>query len=249
VPSVWLAFVGAPYSLGRDLVAFLDATDGNRAVNDALDDPPRSELVLLDPFRYSEKEAVVDVPVPALSDNESQLDDGDFGALTLFFLLSSQHDALVALEAADGWAGDAYVTFERDDRVCMRVSIASVDDNAARELEQLLQEWGEASPPASVEVTRDGETVTFVSCDPGSENKAPELDFVGEIMAVPQARAEIGVEFLMQGAPPDIARCISGKIVGEYAIEDLYSADPAQFQTQEFFDQVRRFAETCDAQG
>ena len=117
VPSVWLAFVGAPYSLGRDLVTYLAATDGNGAVNDALDDPPRSELVLLDPFRYSEDESVADVPVPALSDGESQLDDGDLGALTLFFLLSSQHDALVALEAADGWGGDAYVTFERDDRV------------------------------------------------------------------------------------------------------------------------------------
>lgn len=62
-------------------------------------------------------------------------------------------------------------------------------------------------------------------------------------------RAEIGVEFVTQGAPPDIARCISGQIVGAYSIEDLYSADAAQFQTQEFFDQVRRFAETCDAQG
>jgi hypothetical protein len=249
VPSVWLAFVGAPYSLGRDLVAYLDATDGNGAVNDALDDPPRSELVLLDPFRYSDAESVAEVPVPALSDAESQLDDGDLGALTLFFLLSSHHDALVALEAADSWTGDAYVTFERDDRVCMRVSVASVDDGAARELERLLQEWGDASPAASVEVARDGETVTFVSCDPGSENEAPELDFAGEIMAVPQARAEIGVEFMTQGAPPDVARCISGMIVGEYSIEDLYSADPAQFQTQEFFDQVRGFAETCDAEG
>ena len=54
---------------------------------------------------------------------------------------------------------------------------------------------------------------------------------------------------MTQGAPADIARCISGKIVGEYSIEDLYSADPAQFQTQEFFDQVRGFAETCDAEG
>lgn len=249
VPSVWLAFVGAPYSLGRDLVAYLDAADGNGAVNDALDDPPVSELVLLDPFRYSDEESLADVPVPALSDGETQLDDGDLGALTLFLLLSSQHDALVALEAADSWTGDAYVTFERDDRVCMRVSVASVDDGGARELERLLQEWGDESPAASVEVTRDGQTVTFVSCDPGSENKAPELDFAGEIMAVPQARAEIGVEFVTQGAPPDIARCISGQIVGEYSIEDLYSADAAQFQTQEFFDQVRRFAETCDAQG
>ncbi|RPI11833.1 MAG: hypothetical protein EHM63_00965 [Actinobacteria bacterium] len=249
VPSVWLAFVGAPYSLGRDLVTYLAATDGNGAVNDALDDPPRSELVLLDPFRYSEDESVADVPVPALSDGESQLDDGDLGALTLFFLLSSQHDALVALEAADGWGGDAYVTFERDDRVCMRVSVAGVDDRAASELENLLQEWGDASPAAGVEVTRDARTVTFVSCDPGSENDAPELDFAGEIMAVPLARAEIGVEFMTQGAPPGVARCISGKIVGAYSVEDLYSADPAQFQTQEFFDQVRGFAETCDAEG
>ena len=54
---------------------------------------------------------------------------------------------------------------------------------------------------------------------------------------------------MTQGAPPDVARCISGKIVGAYSIEDLYSADPAQFQTQEFFDQVRGFAETCDARG
>jgi hypothetical protein len=253
VPSVWLAFVGAPYRLGRSLVAFLDTTDGNAAVNDALDDPPDSELVLLDPFRYPDDEAVADVPVPALSDGEEQLEDGDLGALTLFFLLSSQHDPLVALDAADRWTGDAYVAFERDDRVCMRVAVASADDRAARELEQLLQEWGDASPDASVEVSRDADTVTFESCDPGSEdgseNEASELDFAGEILAVPQARADIGVEFLGEGAPPDMARCLSGKIVGAYPIEDLYSDDLAQFETQEFFDQVRGFAETCDAEG
>jgi hypothetical protein len=249
VPSVWLAFVGAPYRLGRSLVAFLDTTDGNAAVNDALDDPPSSELVLLDPFRFPDDEAVEDVAVPELSDVEERLEDGDLGALTLFFLLSSQHDPLVALDAADSWTGDAYVAFERDDRVCMRVSVATIDDDAARELEQLLQEWGTAQPDASVEVSRDAQTVTFESCDPGSENEAPEIDFDGEIMAVPQARADIGVQFMGEGAPPEIARCLSGKIVGAYSVEDLYSDDLAQFQTQEFFDQVRAFAETCDAEG
>jgi hypothetical protein len=249
VPSVWLAFVGAPYRLGRSLVAFLDTTDGNAAVNEALNAPPDSELVLLDPFRYPDVESVAEVAVPALSGGEERLDDGDLGALTLFFLLSSEHDPRVALEAADQWTGDAYVTFGRGDRVCMRVSVASVDDDAARELETLLEDWGSAHPDASVEVSRDANTVTFESCDPGSENEGPEIDFDGEIMAVPQARADIGVEFLGEGAPPEIARCLSGKIVGAYSIEDLYSDDLAQFQTQEFFDQVRAFAETCDAEG
>jgi hypothetical protein len=192
---------------------------------------------------------VAEVEVPELADDEERLEDGDLGALTLYLLLSSRHDPLVALDVADKWTGDAYVAFERDDRVCMRVAVASADEDAARDLEQLLDEWGSASPAASVEVSRDGRTVTFESCDPGAKDNLAQPDFAGEIMAVPQARADIGVQLLTEGAPPDLARCLSAKIVDAYSIEELYSDDLAQFETQEFFDQVRQFAETCDAGG
>ncbi len=73
VPPVLLAFFGAPYVLGADLVDLLEETGGDKAVNEAFDSPPESDAALLDPFRFVAHDAVTDVPIPALVDRASML--------------------------------------------------------------------------------------------------------------------------------------------------------------------------------
>ncbi len=169
MPDALVAYFGAPYVLGTDLVDLLEQTGGDKAINQAFDLPPDSEAVLLDPFRFLDGDAATDVPVPALEAGEEKVDDGDMGAIALLLLLEGQLDPHDALAGVDAWDGDAYVGFTRDGRACVRVAIATVDAPGAGRLDQLLTEWSAAVPAADATVSRDDTTVTFESCDPGAD--------------------------------------------------------------------------------
>jgi hypothetical protein len=244
VPPVLLTLFGAPYVLGTDLVDLVDETGGDKAVNAAFDSPPASDAMLLDPFRFVAHDAATDVPVPSLADGETRVDDGDMGALAIYLFLSTRLDAREALEGVDGWAGDAFVGFERDGRVCVRVAVATVDDDAAVRLEDLLTRWSDAATATAPKVSRAASTVTFESCDPGaSADAGPKFDV--SALTLPAVRAEIGIGLVHNGAPPEAARCVAGKIIDEYSVDELTTADPSQFQTPEFVAQVQGFAQAC----
>ena len=245
VPDALVAYFGAPYVLGTDLVDLLEQTGGDKAINQAFDVPPDSEAVLLDPFRFLDGDAATDVPVPALEPGEVKVDDGDMGAIALLLLLEGQLDPHDALAGVDAWDGDAYVGFTRDGRACVRVAIATVDAPGAGQLDQLLTEWSAAVPAADASVSRDDTTVTFESCDPGADATTVKPLRSDTALALPVIRTEIALGVIRDGADPDVARCLAGRIVDEYSVDELIAADPAQFQSDEFFQQVSGFAQEC----
>ncbi len=245
VPPVLLTLFGAPYVLGTDLVDLLEETGGDKAVNAAFDSPPASDAMLLDPFRFLAHDAATDVPVPPLAEGEERFEDGDLGAIAIYLFLSTRFDVHEALEGVDGWDGDAYVGFKRDGRVCFRVAVATVDADAAVRLEDLLTRWSEAAPATSPKVSRAASTVTFESCDPGASADAAGLTYNDSALALPVIRTEIGIGLVHNGAPPEAARCVAGKITDEYSVDELTAADPAQFQTPDFLAQVQGFAQAC----
>ncbi len=213
VPDALVAYFGAPYVLGTDLVDLLEQTGGDKAINQAFDLPPDSEAVLLDPFRFLDGDAATDVPVPALEAGEEKVDDGDMGAIALLLLLEGQLDPHDALDAVDAWDGDAYVGFTRDGRACVRVAIATVDAPGAGRLDQLLTEWSAAVPAADATVSRDDTTVTFESCDPGADATSVKQGLSDTALALPVIRTEIALDVIHDGADPGVARCLSGRIV------------------------------------
>ncbi len=85
--------------------------------------------------------------------------------------------------------------------------------------------------------------MTFESCDPGAD--AADVEYNDDALTLPLIRNEIGIELVQSGAPPDVARCVAGRITDEYSVEDLSAADPAQFQTDSFIQQVQGFAQEC----
>ena len=87
--------------------------------------------------------------------DDEVLDDGALGVVTWYLLLASRIDPNQALEAADGWGGDAYAYFERDGAVCVEARFEGDTETDVDQMEQALEAW-HATMPAGPTVERDG---------------------------------------------------------------------------------------------
>jgi hypothetical protein len=124
IPGVLVAMQGAPYALGPSLVELIAAEGGNDAVDDAFEDPPATTEHMVDPRSYFAGDAAREVSAPVVPTGGEQIgEDDSLGALPLFLLLSERIDPLVALSAADGWGGDAYVVYDHRGKTCMDLAV------------------------------------------------------------------------------------------------------------------------------
>ncbi|MGH9273865.1 MAG: hypothetical protein ACRDZU_04385 [Acidimicrobiales bacterium] len=227
VPDSVLTFVQAPYILGRRFIDALLASGGNEAVNEAFVDPPGPEEHVLDPLSYLDDDQPIDVDSPPLTGSEVAIEnlDGEFGALGLFVMLAERIDPLDALVAVDGWAGDAFVAFERDHTTCVRATIAAEDDLSADALVAALENWRDAMPAAAAAaVERTGTRTTFETCDPGPD--ADVLDGDGrssDAIAIPSVRIDLAIEVLREDGTVAQARCFSRGFLGLLTVEEIFA--------------------------
>jgi hypothetical protein len=227
VPDSVLTFVQAPYILGRRFIDVLLATDGDDAVDEAFVDPPGPEEHLLDPLSYLDNDQPTDVDPPSLASTEVAIEDfdGEFGALGLFVMLAERIDPLDALVAVDGWAGDAFVAFERDDTTCVRATIDAENPVSGDTLFAALERWRDAMPSASaVDVERTGDLSTFEACDPGPD--ADVLDGDGrssEAIAIPSVRIDLAIEVLRGDGTVEQARCFSRGFLDLLTVEEIFA--------------------------
>ena len=123
VPKVVVTMMTAPYILGEGLVQAVAADGGNTDVDELFRTHRQHETALLDPFEVLAGDTdATKVDVPKLEDGEKKFDSGELGVLTWYLMLAERLPLLDALEAADGWGGDAYVAFERDGDSCARMT-------------------------------------------------------------------------------------------------------------------------------
>ena len=132
IPDVLLASLQSAYALGGPFVSILDSTGGNDEVDTALADPPPAEADLFEPTRFLDGVQPVDVAEPAVPFGAERLDGGEFGALTWLFTLSQRIDPRDALDLVDRWAGDSYVTYRLDGRVCNAAAYRGEQPDDAR---------------------------------------------------------------------------------------------------------------------
>jgi hypothetical protein len=227
VPDSVLTFVQAPYILGPRFIDALLASDGEDAVNEAFVEPPGPEEHLLDPLSYLDDDEPTDVDSPSLADSDVAIEnlDGEFGALGLFVMLAERVDPLDALVAVDGWAGDAFVAFERDGTTCVRATIAAEDDLSSDALVGALEQWRDAMPAAAAAaVDRTGALSTFETCDPGPD--ADVLDGDGrssDAIAIPSIRIDLAIEVLRSGGTVGQARCFSRGFLRLLTVEEIFA--------------------------
>jgi hypothetical protein len=247
VPPAMTALFASPYALGSQLVNLLDSKGGNSSVDEALRTPPANQAQLLDPFRFLAHEAAQHVPAPSLSAGDKRIDDSpDFGAVTLYFVLAGRIDPHRALQATDDWAGDASLDYTHAGKSCVDATFAGTSPAATDDLTAALTDWSKAMPPSTATVERVGPYVKLHSCDPGAQASTPAASGASAgSLVLPVTRAEIATELIKSGATQPQARCVAGKIVGAFSIEQLQSEDQSLFQTPAYFKQVQGFAVSC----
>jgi hypothetical protein len=227
VPDSLKAYFSAPYALGGAFVALIEELNGEIAIDELFLEPPTTEEQLFNPWVFIEGEGAIDIDVPELTGDEEHIDDGDFGFLTWYLMLAERLDPVAALDAVDGWGGDAYVAFVRDGITCARV--AYVGDNAT-ETEQMLsavREWIGALPGDSASVEQDGSGFVLESCDPGAH---ADLDLPGrstEVIGIPIVRTYVAVGALQDGARDNAAECFANELVHRFPVDRLVGENSA----------------------
>lgn len=141
-PYVLLFEIAAPYQFGEQFVATIVGRQGERAVDQALATPPETSEQILFAETYDSREPRVEVPAPP-ADGEV-LDEGAFGSLRLFGLLTDPDSGIdpgSASAAVDGWGGDWYVTWTDDDVRCMRADFVGDSTQDTTEIRSALDQW------------------------------------------------------------------------------------------------------------
>lgn len=230
VPEVVVSMVAAPYVLGLGLVGVAAAGGGHAEVDDLLRDPPPHEAVLLDPLRVAagEIEAAA-VATPELGEGEEELHSGELGAVTWYLVLAERMPPVAALQAADGWDGDAYAAYTRDGTACVRAAYVGEEDADTARMQTALTTWAAQSPSGSASVTRDGERVELEACDPGAEAQVKGMGMGTQgsqaALQLVAVRSALARGLLSADVPRSTARCLAARAVQEYPVARL--VDPA----------------------
>ena len=244
VPGPLVALFSAPYTLGRPLVDVLVAEDGQRGVDQALQDPPTSEEHLLDPFAYLEGEEPVPVVPPTVAPGDLEVDRGELGALMWFIVLAEHLDARQALDAVDGWGGGAFVVFERGARTCLRGAFRGGLPADTDQMAAALGDWVRAVP-AAASVSRTGALVEVEACDPGAEAARGGGGGAEDALIYPVTRTYFAFDAIESGAPRPLARCIAGAFVRGFTTAELLALDTATADPVLLDERTRAASDAC----
>jgi hypothetical protein len=189
VPDALQAQFAAPYAYGEPLVTLLALSGGNDQVDQAFEDPPVTSEQLIDPRALFADDEAVDVETPDVPDGGDRFGRaGELGGTTLLVTLAERIDAFQALDAVDGWGGDAAVTYKLDGRTCLQAGLVGDTPTDTDELRQALDAWVAAGPAGVASVTMDGDQIVLASCSPdagagAAPGSTKSLDILGAVAA------------------------------------------------------------------
>src|SRR5215207_3200486 len=126
LPGPVKALVGIPGEFGEVMVEAALTRGGQRAVDDLFLVPPTTAEQLLDPWALvQDHQGYLDVTAPGVPDDSTETATGTFGAIFWLALLAERLPASRALDAAHGWGGDTFVTYDSDGTSCVRIRYAA----------------------------------------------------------------------------------------------------------------------------
>lgn len=229
VPSAMVAFISTPYVLGHPLVEIVALDGGNGAVDRAFDDPPSTGAQLLSPVIYLVPEPATELSPASLPEEVGEpIDDGQLGAVDIYLVLAERIDPFVALEAADGWGNAFYVTYEVDDRTCVRIRATGMSERGDEDLRAAFETWAAAAPAdAAASVGADGDgNLLIESCDPGPDAELAH-DRAMDVLLIPAIRSAVMWEMMQLGGMSAPTAWLAGDcVVREFTVEELSGAAP-----------------------
>lgn len=234
VPVALQALQAAPYYLGPPFVELL-ANLGPSEVDSAFRTPPATEEQLFDPRAFVGHNAALDVATPAFPDGVSQdkeVDSGDFGSTSWLLVLAERIDPLVALQAVDGWGGDAYVAYEQDGKTCIRLNWQGDTSTDDQEMHDALDQWVAAMPAGAASVRADGGLLLVQACDPGPDSEIALNKRSLDAIQMPAARSEFMLDAVKEGGlSVDKAFAFGDCVVHALTFEQFVAQDLPAFQT------------------
>ena len=232
IPPFLTAMFSAPYSLGEPLVRLIVAEEGMAGLDGALRMASLTDEHLFDPWSLLDgAPPALDVAPPPLRDGERELDRGVMGSVAWYLILESRIDPVVALDAVDGWGGDAYVVFERGEQMCVRIAYEGDQPADVEQMGGALMQWVTAMPSGAASLARDGGLLTLESCDPGGGATAP-VEPDESLLLLPVLRAVSSAEIAEDNgdATPVFTRCYVNRIVRETSRGELIGAPGPDFE-------------------
>ncbi len=223
VPESLSVLFEAPYDLGPIM---LDAvlTDRKEAgINDLFREPPTSDSAYLTPSTLLDHSKFATVSAPKLRAGEKRNGPPDsFGAFALYQVLASRIDPATALAAADGWGGDAMITFTKGGTTCLRSNFVGRDRDKTAAIGAALSQWAAQMPDGSAEV-QQGARIVLTACDPGTAGtEAPNRALAALVLAA--TRDGLFLEVLKQGAAVPVATCTADTLVRDAVFTPLLDA-------------------------
>ncbi|MEY2420173.1 MAG: hypothetical protein QOI95_240 [Acidimicrobiaceae bacterium] len=202
VPVALQALQAAPYLLGPPFVELLDAKGHQSDIDNAFRTPPTTDEQVYDPRAFLRNDKALDVAQPVLPGGvpeDKQVDSGDFGAISWLLVLGERIDPLVALQAVDGWGGDAYVAYEQDGKTCVRLNWQGDSSTDDQEMHDALDQWVAAMPAGAASVRVDGALLLVEACDPGVDSSITLNNRAIDVLQLPATRSALAVEAAKQG--------------------------------------------------
>jgi hypothetical protein len=242
--------LGAPYIFGPAVLDLLAAHGGNRSVDTAFRQGAPSDEIYLDPSAALRDVQVAEVATPPIPTGAHRIGKPDtIGPFDLFTVLASRIDRQAALSAADGWAGDRFVAYRSEGRVCARAVIAGTTGGASA-LTAGLRAWAAAMPAASVEAGPGPRLVTLTSCDTGGI-AAPTADRTQGAVRLLATRNAIFTSAVRSGASNALAKCVAHHVVKAPLLRSSIDRDaaPSSEMEQELGALFASTASNCRATG
>jgi hypothetical protein len=229
VPIALQAFQSVPYLVGPPLTELLVSDGGQAELDAAFKDPPQTDEQVIDPRVFLRHEKPLDVQAPAMPDGVTKddvVDDGDFGAMTWFVVLSERIDPFVAEKAIAGWGGDAFLAYKQNGKTCVRVDFRGDTATDDSEMQSALDQWIATLPAGMATATTEGETVHFQTCDPGTNAGLTLNNRANDVVQILAARSEFMLQGVRDGkATVDNAFDFADCVVAGIGFDNFVAAD------------------------
>lgn len=234
VPEVMSTLFGSTYLFGESFVQVVYEDGGTAHVNEALEDPPPADEQLLDPLTYLQGDANEALDPAEEEPGDEVIEEGTFGAVYWYVVLSERIDAHEALDAVEGWAADAYVAYRSGSEVCVRAAYLAETDDDASEMESALGSWLATMPEEAASLDRDEDKIVLDACDPGPDAETGVTGDSGDAVILPYARNIWAASYLAQGIDEETSFCAADQVAEQVTVEELVEGDEEYFTSSEF---------------
>ena len=129
-----------PYRYGVEFVKTLYAQGGWNAVEEAYKNPPNTTEQIMHPEKYFAQEDAQSVEAPSITGDWNLKKTDRFGECFILVMLDNWISTDEAEQAAEGWGGDNFAYYERDDDFLFTWNIAWDSKDDAHEFYIAFQE-------------------------------------------------------------------------------------------------------------